>query len=500
LFQDIFWRLKEDEHWAIMGPNGSGKSTLVRSLWGGTPLRSGRILFHFSGCDGQSHPASHKDAIGYVSFELHQRLLEGEAFQDELREYAGQSESFTTARDLICSALNPNVHTGADEAKLGEITDLLAIHPLLARDMSTLSTGEMRKALIARALMKSPRLLILDEPFDGLDEASRATLARSIERLMTGRLRVILVTHRLEQILSRITHVLLVKNGRVFLQGPKQDVLTSGNISRLFGSRMQVERDNGSYRVLPDTGGGASPSAVPGALPEAEIPEKLVEMHHVTVKYGEVLALVDLTWTVRRGENWAVTGPNGAGKTTLLKMILGETLQGYANEVYLFGKRRGTGETIWQIKQHLGVVSSDLQVRYRKKMRAYEVIASGLFDSIGLYRPLTAPQRATVDMWIDALEINDLAREPFHQLSYGQKRLILLARAMAKSPALLILDEPCHGLDIANRTRILAVIDRLGRGNTQLLYVTHHRAEIPGCITHILELNEGSVVRRGRRD
>jgi molybdate transport system ATP-binding protein len=195
------WQIHSDEHWAILGPNGSGKSTLVRSLWGGVPLQSGRIFFEFASQEGQTQLAPQKDEIGYVSFELHQSLMEYEALQEDLREYAGKAEEVTTARDAIFSGILANRSvTPEDEERFRAIVDQLGIQDLLLRGVTSLSTGEMRKTLIARALIKSPRLLILDEPFDGLDGRSRATLAESINRLMTGSMRVILVVHRLEEI------------------------------------------------------------------------------------------------------------------------------------------------------------------------------------------------------------------------------------------------------------------------------------------------------------
>jgi molybdate transport system ATP-binding protein len=203
---------------------------------------------------------------------------------------------------------------------------------------------------------------------------------------------------------------------------------------------------------------------------------------------------------MRRGENWAVLGPNGAGKSTILKLVLGEHLQVYSNKVWVFEKRRGSGESIWDIKKRIGVVSSELQVHYRRKISAVEVVISGLHDSVGLYRRPTAEEEATAQRWIRTLGVEDLAKQPFDQLSYGQKRMVLLARAMVKSPALLIVDEPCHGLDIPNRARILDLLERVGRTRTSLLYVTNHREEILSCITHVLRLQKGEVLRQGKKE
>jgi molybdate transport system ATP-binding protein len=501
ILENSSWRIGCNEHWAILGPNGSGKSTLVRSLFGGVPLRGGRVLYHFGAAGAPPHAVPPREAVGYVSFELQQQLMEQEAFEEELREYAGRKDDVTTCRDVVLSAVLAGREAPADNGeRFAEVADLLDLHPLLDRSVTALSTGEMRKTLIARALMKSPRLLILDEPFDGLDESSRESLATAINTLMFGPMRVILIVHRIEEVVPNVTHVLFVKEGRILLQGPKDEMITSDNLGLLYGGPLHVEKRRGRYFL---TYGMARRKRIDSSVLSRElshdIPETLIAMRETTVTYGTTVALDRLNWTVRRGEHWAILGPNGSGKSTILRLILGENLQGYANDITLFGRRKGSGETLWEIRQKIGVVSSELQVQYRKKMTAYDVMASGFYDSIGLYQYPTAEERAVVDRWVDMLAIEDIARRRYHQLSYGQQRMILLARAMIKPPVLLIIDEPCHGLDIPNRRRILEIIEIIGGTRTQLLYVTHHIQEIPACITHVLRLEQGRTIALGPR-
>jgi molybdate transport system ATP-binding protein len=317
---------------------------------------------------------------------------------------------------------------------------------------------------------------------------------------MAGSMQVILVVHRLEK-LCPISRVLLVKEGQLVMQGPKDEVLTSENISRLYGFNLHLEKTNKGYLV--SYGVEKSDKIDTTVLYNdalQDIPEVLIEMKDTTVKYNDLVVLDKLNWSMKRGENWVILGPNGSGKSTIVKLILGDNLQGYANQVMLFGKRKGSGETLWEIKRHIGAISSELQVQYRKKMNAYDVIASGFYDSIGLYQYPTLKQKGIVDGWIELLKIGDVANQPYHQLSYGQKRMILLARAMVKSPTLLIVDEPCHGLDISNRRRILRIIEMIGRTPTHLLYITNHRDEIPNCITHVMGLQKGKVLNQGRKE
>jgi molybdate transport system ATP-binding protein len=506
MLQNSSWRIHADEHWAILGPNGAGKSTFVRALWGGVPLLKGKILFHLTDSNADAPSLSQREAIGYVSFETHHRLMEHEEMQEDLRAFANKTGEVTTARDVIYSSILANRPSIAeDEARCGQIADLLEIGPLLQKNITSLSTGEMRKTLIARALIKAPKLLILDEPFDGLDETARRSLSESINHLMTDSVRVILVVHRLEEIVPNITHVLFIKEGQLFMQGPKEYLLTSENISQLYGCPLELERDNGRYLVSFGKDEGKPLATAPMAgerdakAPEI-LPDILIEMRDTTVQYHGLTVLNHLNWVMRRGENWAILGPNGSGKSTILKLILGDNLQGYANQVILFGRQKGTGETLWEIKKRIGAVSSELQVQYRKKMSAYDVIASGFYDSIGLYQYPTQDQKKTVDQWIRLLWIEDIARQPFHQLSYGQRRMILLARAMVKSPALLIVDEPCHGLDIPNRKRVLDILERIGHTHTNLLYVTNHKEEILDCVTHVMRLQKGKVLSQGRKE
>jgi molybdate transport system ATP-binding protein len=502
ILQNSFWQIEWDQHWAILGPNGSGKSTLVRALWGGVLLYSGRVLFGFGNPETTSDLIPQRETIGYVSFETHQRLMEHEEMLEELREFAGKKDEITTMKDVILSGISTSREViSEDEKRLDEIAHLLGIRHLLQRGITLLSTGEMRKTLIARALIKSPKLLILDEPFDGLDEAARALLSESINQLMTTPIRVILVTHKVEEIVPNITHVLFVKNGRLFMQGPKEEMLTSEKVSKLFRSDLKIEKMNERYRV---SYGIRKNKKVELAFfyrgITEDVPDLLIEIKDTTVRYGDFLALDQLNWTMKRGENWTILGPNGSGKSTILRLILGENLQGYANQVTIFGRRKGTGETLWEIKRRIGVVSSELQIQYRKKMSAYDVIASGFYDSIGLYQYPTKEQRVVADGWIELLSIGDIAKEPYHRLSYGQKRMILLARAMVKPPLLLILDEPCHGLDLLNRRKILDIVEMIGETKTNILYVTNHKDEILNCMTHVMRLQKGKVLSQGRKE
>jgi molybdate transport system ATP-binding protein len=358
------------------------------------------------------------------------------------------------------------------------VIEQLGINDLRDKTVLQLSNGERRKVQIARALLRRPSVLILDNPFTGLDVGFRQRLKQIIDGLMQDEICVIVVTTRQDEIPDGITHILRVDQGRVVEQAPRQQILTHNEI---------------------DTAWVGDLSAIAAPFKSEIAPTKvLVRLDHANVAYGGVPVLTDVSWTVRRGEHWALLGPNGAGKTTLLSLILGDNPQAYANQVWVFGKRRGENESIWEIKHHVGWVAPELHLHYPKHFFTLNVVCSGFFDSVGLYRRPTAEQRGTAQRWMEGLGIDAYARSPFGTLSQGQQRMALIARALVKSPPLLILDEPCQGLDAANSIRVRQTVDAIGRQtDTTIIYVTHNLQDIPPVIERTLWLKQGRIVDVG---
>jgi len=453
------WEIRTGQNWAILGANGSGKSILARAIKGDVPIVRGELIRHTPEVAGER--------IGYLSFELQEEILLREARLEDFQAFSGKVSGLTAGEVLGIGDM--------ERAAAEPFDDLLGVRCLLGRSIRVLSNGEIRKVLITRALRSHPKLLILDEPFAGLDAASRDSLSRAISALMSMGTQILLITQRPEELIPGISHVLVIRDGRVAGAGKREELETTEKM-KLFPER------------------GISPRSLPHPVPPAArraeaAADILVEMRNVHVAFGEVVVLDRLNWSVRRGENWAVVGPNGSGKTTLLALITGDNLQVYANNVRLFGHKRGGGESIWEIRRRIGLVSPELQLRYRKPVDVREVLLSGLFDSIGLYRKVNAEQKALADSWLACIGMEDRAEQPFTQLSYGGKRLALVARAMIKSPELLILDEPCQGLDPSNRDMVLALMEEIGRRNvTAMIYVTHHDMEMIPCIQHVLTL------------
>ncbi|MEL2239570.1 molybdate ABC transporter ATP-binding protein ModF [Leclercia adecarboxylata] len=458
--------LNAGESWAFVGSNGSGKSALARALAGELTLLKGERQSAFT-------------RVTRLSFEQLQKLVSDE-WQRNNTDMLSPDEEDTgrTAAEIIQDEVK-------DDARCRQLAEQFAITHLLDRRFKYLSTGETRKTLLCQALMAEPDLLILDEPFDGLDVKSRGQLADLLASLNQQGYTLVLVLNRFDEIPDFVQNAGVLADCTLTASGEKAALLNQALIAQLAHS----EKLNGVTLPEPD-----APSARHG-LPEGEA---RIVLNDGVVSYNDRPILNHLSWTVNPGEHWQIVGPNGAGKSTLLSLITGDHPQGYSNDLTLFGRRRGSGETIWDIKKHIGYVSSSLHLDYRVSTTVRNVILSGYFDSIGIYQAVSDRQHKLAQQWLDILGMdNRVADAPFSSLSWGQQRLALIVRALVKHPTLLILDEPLQGLDPLNRQLIRRFVDVLiSEGETQLLFVSHHAEDAPACITHRLEfVAEGDSYR-----
>lgn len=219
-----------------------------------------------------------------------------------------------------------------------------------------------------------------------------------------------------------------------------------------------------------------------------------VKMVNVNVQYGDRDILQQINWAVKKGERWSVSGPNGAGKSTLLSLITGDNNKAYANEIHLFDQRRGSGESIWDIKRKIGYVSPEMHLYFDYSATCFETIASGLFDTIGLFRSLSPAQRNQVNQWIVLFHLEPVQNKALSLFSLGEQRIVLLARALIKNPPLLILDEPCQGLDSDQVNQFRQIVDDIcDIFDTTLIYVSHYKEEIPESVTRFMYLREGKA-------
>jgi molybdate transport system ATP-binding protein len=460
VFRDCCWQLFKGQRWAIIGPNGSGKTIFANLLNGRQRLSSGSISF-----------AENFDAqrdITYVSFEEQQALCARDAKLD-MSEYSARAfDAGTTVARLILAG-----QPVSKEFK--ELVQAFHIDHILEHGIRYVSSGEMRKSLIARALLNKPALLILDNPLEGLDAESQKQISELINHLMLGELSVLLISRQQKEILPNISHIMLIQDCAISLSGTRQEV-------------MRHEAWQSLHRQLPP---------LPAQLPATDKSQKtddlnprqpLIKLDKVSVCYGGETILDQVSWTMKTTHHTAIAGPNGAGKSTLLTLITGDNPQAYGQQVWLFGRKRGSGESIWDIKRRIGWVANALQQSYTESCSVFNVIASGFFNTIGLYDDCSPNQKAIAREWVELLDIRDKIDHRFDSLSFGEQRMVLLARAMVKNPLLLILDEPCSGLDDYHRQLILRLIDFIaGQSYTQIIYVSHQIGEQPDCINQQLQ-------------
>ena len=338
---------------------------------------------------------------------------------------------------------------------------LFHMEEFLDKYIITLSSGELRKFQLTKTLFSSPKLLIMDNPFIGLDAETRDQLRDLLKVLAEERdMEIMLVMSKTDDIPPFVSEVKWIGE-----QEPVPAHVLSNAQCEAILSLPYTDNDYDCQHVI--------------------------DMKHVSIRYGERTILKDLNWTVRNGERWALSGQNGSGKSTLLSLVCADNPQSYACDITLFDRPRGSGESIWDIKKHIGYVSPEMHRSYKRNLPAIRIVASGLMDSIGLYAVPNLQDYDKCRWWLNMFGIGHLADKPFLQLSSGEQRLVLLARAFVKDPQLLILDEPLHGLDLWNRRLTKDIIETFchRRGKT-LIMVTHYQEELPNVITNQLYLKK----------
>ena len=450
---DITYSLRQGECWAIVGPTGSGKTTFLQALAGQLPASPGsltrRVPAEFVSFKEESSRFSYS---GYFYQQRYQATM-GDKPEGEDPAY----HSIPTVRNFLQYTESPENNV---------LIKRLGLEPLLDRSFLKLSNGQTRKARIGKALLRHPAVLLLDNPFVGLDKTFRAELTNWLGELLEHGLTIVLVTEP-DAIPPFATHVLSLNKGNVQWKGRWEEYVP--------------EPLNGTMPPLPAL----------QTIPQQVDFTEAFRLRDVTVRYGDVLILNSINWAIRAGERWALLGPNGAGKSVLLSLLYGDHPQAYANDVSVFGYRRGkAGESIWDVKRRIGFVSPELHLYFPQHLSVRQVALTGLTDT------LTPPKRVSDETETDLSQLltyfglSDAIDRSFGTLSAGEQRLVLLIRALLKNSAVLLLDEPFQAIDKHHIELARQLIASLS-GKT-ILFVTHDPRELPHTIDQIFELTTNS--------
>lgn len=455
VLEDITLTLQHNEQWAFVGPSGSGKTVLAETLAGGH-FYTGTITASFAAAEN-----------------FHRQVLVVEQ-QHRFHDLTNRSDFYYQQR-FNASDANQTATVAQDLAKYDapgkdKLIEQLHLQALLEEPLIQLSNGENKRLQLCKALLKHPGLLVLDNPFTGLDIAGRKLLHTILHKLSEDGMPMLLITTA-KELPDYITHIATLQNGKLTSTTTREQFIPATTTAEPLFSSDQLKKIT-----------AANTKDFHTAI-------RMVDVH---VQYGDKKILQHINWEVKKGERWSVSGPNGAGKSTLLSLITADNPQAYANEIYLFDRRRGSGESIWDIKQQIGYVSPELHLYFEYSVTCFQAIASGLFDTIGLFRTISEKQTAQVQQWVDLLQLKPKQHTLLRNLSAGEQRLVLLARALVKNPPLLVLDEPCQGLDPEQQATFKQLIETLGEHfQTTLIYVSHYREEIPAIVTKHLELENG---------
>ena len=456
--EPVTFTLNEGEHIAIVGRNGAGKSMFVDMLTGRHPAFPGMVRYGFDEPYNNLKHITFRDTYGGdndKTYFLQQRWNQMEIDEETPTVGSKLEEAYQLAGE----------DTPARRALQEHIYELFQLKPLLDKYIILLSSGELRKYKLASSLFTAPKVLIMENPFIGLDAKTRDQLKELMRMLANDQgLQLILVLAKTDDIPDFITHIVEVKDMQVM---PKVAIADWKPKSR----PALITKKTTPITIQPDA-------------------PKMIEFKKVSIRYGDRTILKDLDWTVLQGEHWSLSGQNGSGKSTLLSLVCADNPQSYACDISLFGHKRGSGESIWDIKRRIGYVSPEMHRSYKQNIPAIQIVASGLKDTVGLYVRPSEAEREQCRKWLNIFGIGHLADRKFMEMSSGEQRLVLLARAFVKEPDLLILDEPLHGLDDSNRMMVKEIVDKYCEDCSRtLIYVTHYQEELPNCIDHSIFLN-----------
>ena len=441
IFRNLNWRINDHEHWVISGPNGSGKTALLELLSGKAYIEKGAVHYDFiTGKTWEDQFQEKRRLIQYIPALAMQSLLPagGEMYYQQRYYSIGDEAAAATVRvrDIL----------GRDHHHLREldIPSSFDLDPLLDREVKRLSNGQLKKVLILQRLLHHiPRLLLMDYPFEGLDAASRKDLCHFIDLIATTYPVQIIIAGHGNELPRCMTHRLTLDALQIVRQEPVDQTITLSP----------------PPRVVSTVANGATAG------------EAVVDMRHLKIQYGETVVLEDFNWTVRRGDRWAIVGRNGSGKTTVFSLIFADHPMAYSEEVYLFGRRRGSGESIWDIKKRISYLGPELTSYLDPRAitgSAREFIASRhqQFD------------HQKLDTLLRFFEAETFIDRPVRYLSSGQLQLALLMSCFMTTKELILLDEPFQFLCPRLRDRVNEFLQVYLRRDTTLILITHYDEDV----------------------
>lgn len=467
--RDATWSLLPGQHWALLGGNGAGKTTLMRLARGELHPAQGRPFAHEA---ARSWNFGHGDTSSALDARANVALVscdDQDAWVRSDRGYSGEELVCTGIFDTLALWGEPGPEV---RARAREQLERLGAGHLADRNVLEMSRGQGRLVHIARALVRSPRVLLLDEALEGLDARMRSLILDALAREAARGTQIVLSTHHLGECPAFLTHAAVLAKGSVLRSGPAREMVRPAPRAR----PQAVPAANGTLHDAPAHG------------------EPILDMRSVTVVRGGRTVLADVDWTVRPGGHWAVLGDNGAGKSTLAALATA-ALRPTSGRVAWFG--RSDGFSVWDLRKRIGLVSPELQAGYRYNVSALDLTASGFFSSVGLYDRVTPEQAERARECMALTGMAGFEDRPIRTLSYGQIRRLIIARALVVRPELLILDEPSAGLDADSRADFLADLDALAASGATLVCITHRPEEIPACVGSALILERGRVAAVG---